>query len=201
MAVPPASLAASIRSHGQLWIILADEDVDSLSSEDILALQAEFATDHLMTLPPRELRFFAWLREQDPPVWDELFPDGEVLPVSFAFLPLLQKGGNGFPICELEHQPNHFFTSRHIKPAGLAAADGILERIEHGGTLTVAEALFFEILRAPIDIWHFCHRHHIPLQQGRDAVDDLAARDWIVHLTHADDIAPYTSDLFQPSQP
>ena len=71
---------------------------------------------------------------------------------------------------------------------------GILERAEKGAELSIGEVLMFEILKAPIDLWHFCHRYGVPITRGREVVRELVSHEWIVHLRRAEELVPYLED-------
>jgi len=135
-----------------------------------------------------------WLREEDPGVYADLWDDDAALLVSLSFLQDFRKGGRGFQICELEEHDNYFFTPRHVKREGAAALKDILARAQAGKDLAVEEALMFEIVRAPLDIWHFCHRFSIPAARGKEAVRALVAHDWLVHLPRREDLLKYIDE-------
>ncbi len=173
---------------------MTDEELDSLSDADIAQLMEKHGGHILMRLPPRERRFFDWLRVEDPDVWNDLWCGDEDPCVALAFLPALRAGGRGFPICDLELEPNYYFTPRHIKPDGAAGLEGIIARAAAGGDLAVGEALMFEIVSDPIDIWHFAWKHGVPIQRLREVVAELVEHDWLAHLTEREDLARYIED-------
>jgi len=173
---------------------LSDVEIDSLTDEHIDFLRAMFGAHILMKIPAREMQFFDWLKAEDAPVWDELWEDDADMCVSLAFLGNFRKNANGFFICDLEDTDNYFFTVRHIKPDGVAGLSKIIDKAGKGTPLSVAEALLFEISIAPLDIWHFCYKHHVPLSRGKAAVADLDAHQWLVHLTKSEDLAKYLEE-------
>jgi hypothetical protein len=184
----------TLRSGTAPILDLTDEEIDALSDAEIELLQVEFGAHVLMKLPPRERAFMDWLKTEDSSVHEDLWDDDEELLVSLSFLPSLKAGGPGFLICELAFHENYFFTGRHVKPTALDAMPAILARAEQGKELSVGEVLMVEILRSPIDIWHFCYRYGVPITRGREAVRELAAHDWLVHLTRSEDLVPYLED-------
>lgn len=192
---PPHTLIERIESRvledPLAAIELSDDEIDSLKDEDIAALMRHYGSTTLLRLPPRERAFFDWVKKEDPAVWNDLWAEDDGLLVAISHLAALQAGGPGFLICELVTTPNYFFTPRHIKPDGLEALPGILDRIRSGSELSVGETLMFEIVSGPIDIWHFCHKYGVSLQRGKSVVADLSAHDWIVHLPSREDIIPY----------
>lgn len=184
-------IAEQLRGPETGVLELTDEEIDGLSDRDIELLQAEFGATVLMKLPPREQTFMQWLREEDAGVYEDLWEDDTALLVSLSFLTDFRHGGPGFQICELEEHDNYFFTPRHVKKEGAAALRDILARAQKGEELAVEEALMFEIVRGPLDIWHFCHRFSVPVARGKAAVRALVAHDWLVHLPLREDLVPY----------
>jgi hypothetical protein len=189
-----AQIQESLRTAASSFLDLTDVEIDSLSARDIELLQGEFGSRVLMKLPPRELEFMAWLKREDPDIYEDLWEDDDDLLVSLSFLPSFQKGGPGFAICELAFHDNYYFTPKHIKPTGLDAVAGILARAEKGEELSIGEVLMFEIVRAPIDLWHFCHRYGIPLGKGRTIVRELVVHQWLVHLKRSEELASYLEE-------
>jgi len=184
-------IIAALREDSPAILELSDEEIDALTEEDISAIQMEFGASVLMTLPPREQAFTQWLRENDPGVYDDLWADDETLLVSLSFLPDFRSGGRGFLICELREHDNYFFTPKHIKPEGAAALKGILQKAENKVEMAVEEALMFEVVRGPLDIWHFCHRFEVPVARGKAAAKALASHNWLVHLPSGEDLVKY----------
>ncbi|MDT8323852.1 MAG: hypothetical protein RRA94_07075 [Bacteroidota bacterium] len=187
-------ITAALRAPSANILEITDEEIDALSDHDIELLQAEFGATVLMKLPPREEKFMQWLREQDAGVYDDLWQDDSALLVSLSFLQDFRSGGPGFRICELEEHANYFFTPRHVKQEGTAALKEILTRAQQGRELAVEEALMFEIIRAPLDIWHFCHRFSLPVARGKAAVRALVDHDWLVHLPQREDLVQYIEE-------
>lgn len=176
-------------------LMLSDAEIDALSEDDIDALLARHGSTVLMHLSSRERKFFDWVKEEDPEVWNDLWSDDKEMLVTLAFLRSLRKRGNGFPICELVTTDNYYFTPRHIKPDGIDALQGIINKIEKGSELSIAEALMFELLSNPIDIWHFCYKHGIPLSKGKATVAEMQSHDWLIHLTAREDIMRYIDEV------
>jgi len=175
-------------------LTLTDEDIDSLLPEDIEHLQNVYGGVDLMRLPPREKAFFDWLKAEDPEVWHDLWEEDEDMLVTLAFLGDFKRNMNGFPICDLEKADNYFFTKHHVKPEGIAALSGILTKAERGEELSIVEALMFEIVSQPVDIWHFCYKFGIPVEKGKHAARQLAEHNWLVHLPEHDDSIRYVRD-------
>ena len=170
---------------------VSDEEILALSDDDVDSVILACDATTLMRLPPREQEFFEWLRERDPLVWNDLWADDPDMLVSIHFLKELRTADRGFVICELEHQPNFYFTERHLKPEGLEALSVIMAKIERGEDLAAGEVLLFEIIRAPIDIWHFCYKYSVPIESGKRAVESLVEHGFLVHLPLREDLIPY----------
>ena len=188
------TIRTRLHEHPENILELSDEEIDALSDRDIELLQAEFGSTALMRIPPREHRFMQWLRESDPGVYDDLWSADADLLVSLSFLQDFREGGPGFQICELEEHANYYFVPRHIKKEGTEALRNILLKAERGEELAVEEVLMFEIVRAPIDIWHFCYRYGVPVLRGKEAARQLAGHDWLVHLPQREDLVKYIEE-------
>jgi hypothetical protein len=187
-------IITTLREESPAILEISDEEIDAFTEEDISAIQVEFGASVLMKLPAREQAFMQWLRENDAGVYDDLWEDDEMLLVSLSFLPDFRSGGRGFLICELREHNNYFFTPKHVKPEGAAGLKGILKKVENKLELAIEEALMFEIIRGPVDIWHFCHRHGVPLARGKAAVQTLSSHNWLVHLPLGEDLTSYLEE-------
>ncbi len=172
---------------------ITDEEIAGMSAEERIRVQNHFKGRALMRLPEKEVAFFAWLKKEDPEVWNDLWPaQEEAYVVSLTFLEQLGPEGNGFPICDLRVPDNYFFTERHIKiPDGVEALKEIIQKITRHETISVGEALMYEAYCSPIDIWHFSYRHHVPLAAAKQAVARLVEEGLLVHLTNSDDLVDY----------
>ncbi|MBN1447178.1 MAG: hypothetical protein JXA28_04550 [Bacteroidetes bacterium] len=188
------TIRKQLREHPDEVLDLNDTQVDALSARDIEILQAEYGGSVLMHLPPRERRFMEWLKTEDPGVYEDLWGDDSNLLISLSFLQDLQEGGPGFRICELEGHSNYYFVPRHIRQEGSEALGAILAKAERGEELAVEEVLMYEIVRAPIDIWHFCYRYGVSVLRGKEAVRQLSAHNWLVHLPLREDLVPYIDE-------
>lgn len=171
-----------------------DEEIDALSDDDIAFLVERHSSNALLRLPPRERAFFDWVKREDPAVWADLWGDDEDMLVALAFLSDFRATGHGFLICELERQPNYYFTPLHVKPDGVMSMPGILRRAKRGEELSVSEGLMFEILAGRTDIWHFCYKYGVPLAAGKGTVHALEQRGWLAHVTAREDSIRYVED-------
>jgi len=70
----------------------------------------------------------------------------------------------------------------------------ILRKAEKGEDLAVEEVLMFEVVRGPLDIWHFCYRFEVSAKRGKAAVRTLVSHDWLVHLPRREDLVPYLEE-------
>ena len=187
-------IMTALREQSGQVLELSDEEIDALTDGEIGLLQAEFGAHVLMHLPPRECAFMKWLKAEDPGIYDDLWEEDENLLVSLSFLQDFRAGGPGFAICELEEHSNYYFTPKHIKHEGAEALKDILRKAQAGEDLAVEEVLMFEVVRSPIDIWHFSHRYGVPLARAKEAVRTLVSHDWLVHLPRREDLLPYIGE-------
>lgn len=152
---------------------ILEDQIDQLTREQAEELVARFGSTTLISLPRRERDFFAWLREADPTVWQDLWgddPDESYL-VSIAFLPELLPKRRGFLICDLERQQNFFFTDQSITPEeGQLFLESALDIVHENGQLTMEQAFVIEAWRAPIDQWRFAYNYGLPLDQVKRMV-------------------------------
>jgi hypothetical protein len=184
----------ALRADPTQILELTDEQVDGLTETDMHNMQVEFGATVLMRLPPRERAFMEWLEEADPGVYDDLWGEDELFLVSLSFLPNFRKDGHGFLICELEEHHNYFFTPKHIRREGTEALQDIFRKLEKKEELSIEEVLMFEVVRIPVDIWHFCYQFGIPVNRGKKAAQQLAAHGWLVHLTKSEDLTKYIEE-------
>lgn len=189
--MPIEQIEQQIATAPGSFLALDDAELDSLTQEEIVSLQQQYGSSVLLQLPPRERVFFDWLRAADPDVWTDLWGDDENLLVALSYIPDLQKGGAGFPICELVDNPNYYFTAKHLTPTGIEESQKILEKAQSGKELSIGEALLFEIMLAPTDIWRFCYKYNVPLKRGKETVHHLYSLNILVHLTEREDLIRY----------
>lgn len=183
-----------LRTAANPVLSLSDEEIDALSDNDMDLLREEFGSTVLLKLPPREQAFMDWLKKEEPAIYRDVWDDDEDMLVSLSFLPEMREGGSGFVICELTAHDNYFFSRRHIKPAGMQALPGIINKIEKAEEVAIGEVLMFEVLRSSTDIWHFCYRYGVDLQRGREVVAALVSHQWLVHLPEREDLISYLDD-------
>lgn len=171
-----------------------EEVFSSLTTESAVEISNLYRGRYLMMLPRREQEFFAWLKENDPLVWADLWAstDASAYTVSMAFLPALLDPSRGFPICDLETLDNYFFLPSLLQ--GEHAQDfveAVRERFLAKEKLTVEQVLALECSLAPIDIWHFAHHHGIDVARAKRAVEQLVEEKILVHLRSSADLAEY----------
>lgn len=167
-------------------------DLKKLTKKDAQALEKHFHGRAMMELPAEEIDFFIWLKENDLPVWDDLWKDEEEpYRVSLDFLHHFIQNGNGFPICDLIDVDNYWFNSRHLKPKALEKMDEIQEKLDGKGSLSFEEGILIEIARGSIDLWHFCYRYKLPISVAKKKIEILHREDLLVHLSNREDIVKY----------
>jgi hypothetical protein len=174
------------------FIEFTAEHLASLRLDQVQVIVEEFHGRALMKMPQSEIDFFTWLKKNDHNIWDDLWQDeDDVYLVSIDFLSHFIEGGLGFPICDLLDQPNYWFNARLIKPRGMEELEKIIVKLENGNKVTLSEAFLLEVSTRPVDIWHFCYNHNVPLEKVKKVVDDLVYDGFLVHLTDRDDLVKY----------
>ena len=82
------------------YIQFEDSEIPELNQESIAEIEKEFKGYGLLKLPPKEIAFFEWLKENDEPVWNDLWDlDDDPYKISIEFLHHFINDENGFPIC------------------------------------------------------------------------------------------------------
>lgn len=163
-----------------------------LNDKEVLELAEKFASKGFLKIPEREERFFEWLKQNDEPVWRDLWGAESEEPyiVSFSFLPLLMDKSRGFPICDLIDCENYYFTEDCIiTEEGKAFRDSAQERFLSGYKLTAAQALVVELCAFPIDIWRFAYRYGFKVDFAKNIVDELMKDKALAHLKKREEIA------------
>lgn len=177
------------------YIVFEPEVFETLDDEQAKYIISMFSSDTLMRLPDSEIKFYDWLKEVEPAIWQDLWKD-EVRPpylVGTYFLRMLiRKDGRGFPICDLLENDNYYFSMAHMPDD---EAKLIIEtakvRFQNKDGLTAAHLLALEISMDPIDIWHFCYKHNVDLKVAKKAVAELVEDRALVHLTEAEHLAVF----------
>jgi len=151
---------------------ISDEEIADLTREQAGQLVALYGSSALMTLPARERAFFTWLRENDEPVWNDLWGGDEIpYQVSLAYLADLLPNRRGFAICDLVDQRNFYFTVDNIsREEGTAYLDAALALVRREERISMEQAFVVEIWRAPIDQWRFAFMYRLPLEQVKQMV-------------------------------
>ena len=174
------------------YIKFTQGELKNLKNKDAEALEKHFHGRAMMELPDEEIDFFIWLREHDPPVWDDLWKNAkESYCVSLDFLHHFISEGNGFPICDLVNVDNYWFHSKHIKPKAKEKMDEIRQKLEKKGSLSFEEGLLVEIARGSIDLWHFCYRYKLPILVAKNKIEAMHREDLLVHLKDREDLVKY----------
>lgn len=168
------------------------EELSKLDKTKTKKIEEHFHGRAMMKLPEDEIQFFEWLKQNDPPIWNDLWEDGtEPYCISIDFLHHFIKFSNGFPICDLIGVDNYWFTGRHIKPKGMEKMEDIGVKVNEGITLSFEEAFLVETFRGSIDLWHFCYRYKVPIKVAKERIDDMHREDLIVHLSEREDLVKY----------
>ena len=180
----------------KLDYILFEEDVyNSLSREQGEMLAIYFASDTLMYLPNYEVKFYEWLRKNDPAIWADLWDEKSDKPylVGCSYLPrLIGNEGRGFPICDLENNDNFYFAPAHMTDEeSKVLIETARTRFQNKESLSTAQLLALEISVDPIDIWHFAYKHQLTIDEAKAAAYNLIEDRALVHLTDAAHVAMF----------
>lgn len=151
---------------------ISDAEMSDLSAEQAQELVARFGSNTLIRLPQREQQFFEWLRQNDPPVWNDLWGDDEdPYVVSLGYLNDLLPKRRGFLICDLAEQQNLIFSQQSIThDEGKLMLNAALDVVAAKGRLTMDQAFMVELWRAPIDIWRFTYMYGVSLDEAKRMV-------------------------------
>ncbi len=158
---------------------ITEEEIADLTREQADELVALYGSSMLITLPSKEREFFAWLRQNDEPIWNDLW-EGDETPyqVSLSYLPDLLPNRRGFAICDLmDHQNFHFTVDNISREEGAGYLDAALSIIGQDGRLSMEQAFVVEVWRAPIDQWRFAYMYGQPLEQVKSIVQWLIAEE------------------------
>lgn len=176
------------------FVEIPERIFDKMTPEDAGEAIDKFAGDVLIKLPEREIRFFEWLKKEDPAIWDDLWSGGPDEPyvVSISFLGILADKTRGFPICDLENHDNYYFTPEHMQEEeGKAIIHSARKRFKANKSLSPAQALALEISTDPIDIWRFSYKYGVSLPRAKEAVKELTDDRALIHLTETEHLAGF----------
>ena len=177
------------------YIEFPDDIFSSITPEQALMISVEMGNRALIKLPRYEIDFFEWLKVADTAVWNDLWSNCEEEPyiVGASFLPMLiRKDGRGFPICDLLHSPNYYFSATQmVDEESNLFLDAAKERFLEKSSVSIAQLLVLEIASDPIDIWHFAYKHKLSLTAAKYSVEQLVEDRVLVHLKEAEHIAHF----------
>jgi hypothetical protein len=152
-------------------------------SDAVLAMlepaQAQYIADRFgagvfMRLPEREVKFFTWLREAAPAVWEDLWGSDEIglepYIVGIGLLPQITQHGRGYPICDLVSEQNFYFSSKSFNAEEAKPyMDAAVALFEDKKEISLEQAFMLELRRAPIDIWRFAYMYNLPVAAVKNA--------------------------------
>lgn len=178
------------------YITFPAEIFDNLTENQAKMVSEHFGPTTMMKLPEYEIKFFEWLRDIEPKVWEDLWrndPHHGPYIVAMIFLPLLVSDrSRGYPICDLMENDNYYFTKNHmVDEESKVMIETARKRFEARKPLTLTQLLALEISLDPIDIWHFAYKHNIDLYMARKTVHELVQDNALIHLTDAEHLAPF----------
>lgn len=154
-----------------------------------------FQNDTLFKLPQKEILFFEWLKNNDKPVWDDIWLDDLFEPylVSLALLPrFCYNNYSAYPICELRNNDNFYFVPQHLadKESDLFVESSKTRYMEKEA-LTIPQWLALTISMGAVDIWHFAYKNELDLKDCKDAVLSLVDDKILVHLKDPDHLSVF----------
>ena len=184
---------------------LSGEEIGALTEEQAAELVETYGGTTLVRLPEKEQEFFAWLKEEDRVVWDDLWEgveEEDLYYVSIAHLKALMPGKRGFPICDLAENPNFYFTSDDItEENGKTYVEHALEVITEKGDLSMDQAFVIEVWRGPIDLWRFAWMYNLPVGEVRKMVHWLLKEEILAVPTQREENpAPIESAPLEPGE-
>jgi len=188
-----SAIDASLAEHGH--IRFTDEVFRTMDTIQVDAIRQKYGTRALLMLPEHEIVFMEWLKENDRPVWDDLWA-AEPVPylVSLAYLSDFsgKNIGGGYVICDLAVEDNYYFSPQLLlEKESDAFVDAVRDRFASRRSLTPAQLLALEASMGPVDVWHFAHRHDLAIDKVKDAVQVLVNDRILLHIPNADHLVQY----------
>ena len=178
----------------QNYIQLPEDLFNALTPEMVSLLVKKYGNTNMLMLPEKDLRFFEWVKNNDPEVWNDLWAGDDLQPylVSTTLLPAIRTKARGFPICDLLETHNYYFSEAHISDKeSEILLESVKKRFMDNKTLTTPQLLLLEISLAPIDIWRFAFNHKIEIDEAKAAVHALVEDEVLVHLKDAEHLAHF----------
>lgn len=176
-------------------ITIPNEIMENLDVESVQGIVAALHANTFMRLPEREIKFFAWLKENDPDIWNDLWnmnENEEPYIVGIAMLEDLMTPNRGFPICDLVNNDNYYFNVEHfVKGESDDFLEAIRERVQSDSTLSIGQLLALEISIAPLDIWRFAYNYNTRINAVKNAVDELVRDGLLIHLKTSAELAAF----------
>ena len=180
------------------YLDIPEEIFAKMEEDHGKVLVEELDQPRLFKLPEYEIQFFEWLKENDRPVWDDLWKNDnehglEEYVVGISFLPLiLKKDGRGLPICDLYSVDNYYFTNQQlVGEESKVILESAKIRFQNKENISIGQLLAIEIDLGAIDIWHFACKHNIDLQKAKEAVHELVDDYALVHLKDASHLSSF----------
>lgn len=187
------TVESSLAEHGH--IRFTDEVFRTMDPIQVDAIRQKFGSRALLMLPEHEIAFMEWLKINDRPVWDDLWgSETEPYLVSLAYLSDFagKNIGGGYVICDLAVQDNYFFSPHLLmEKESDAFIDAVRDRFSSRRSLTTAQLLALEASMGAVDVWHFAHRHELPIESVKAAVQELVNDRILLHVPSADHLMQY----------
>lgn len=176
-------------------INIPEEYYKNINSEQAKYIAEYFNNSAFIKLPEYEIKFFEWMKIEDPKVWNDLWQSemNEPYIVSVSFLPILiHEVKRGFPICDLLENTNYYFTMDHMSDEeSKVYIETSTVRFMDGKSLTLPQLLALQISAEPIDIWHFAYKNKVSIEEAKQAAHSLVEDDALVHFKEAEYLAQF----------
>lgn len=164
-----------------------------IDADQAIIFENEYPNETMFRIPEREIRFFEWLKVNDPNVWADIWSD-DLFPPYYVSIGLFHRfiddGYKGFPICELQNNENYFFVPQHLadKESAILVESAKSRYMEHE-PLTIPQWLALSISIGALDIWHFAYKNELSLSDCKDSVKMLVEENLLVHLKEAEHLS------------
>lgn len=164
-----------------------------LNEEQALLFENEYPNETMFKIPEREIRFFEWLKKNDPNIWTDIWSD-ELFPPYYVSIGLfhlfIDDGYKGFPICDLQNNDNYYFAPQHLADKeSEILVESSKSRYMEREALTIPQWLSVSISVGPLDIWHFAYKNELSLSDCKDSVKMLVEENLLVHLKEAEHLS------------
>lgn len=167
----------------------------SINEEQAQLFINEYSNDTIFKLPEREIKFFEWLKENEPLVWQDIWDD-ELYPPYFVSIGLFHRfidcDYKGYPMCDLQSNDNYYFVPQHLadKESKILVESAKTRYIDKE-PLTIPQWLALSISMGHVDIWHFAYKNGLSISDCKYSVNMLVEENLLVHLKEAEHLSVF----------